>query len=77
MSIFSMLFGEWEQTHAVFAEAEFSSLLMRKKWTEQTYVTVERHSRTKKERAYILRLNGQKQPTSVGLVKSLIAGVAR
>lgn len=76
LSMLSMLFGKWELIHSGTAQVEYSSLLPMKDWTEQVFITVERHSRTKKERAFIHRLDGQKQPTSVGLVMAALAKVA-
>lgn len=70
MSLLSKLFGEWVVIQSGPAVAECESAILSKEWKEQVFVTVERHSRTNKERAFIHRIDGRKQATSVYIVRA-------
>jgi len=72
MSLMSFLFGEWEVVREVPGRVQYKSSLLRNAWEEDVVVTIERHTRTNKERSFIHRLDGSKTPTSLAVVKSLL-----
>lgn len=70
MKILSLLFGEWVTIQEGIGKVGYISFTGRE-WEEQVGVTIERHTRTNKERAFIHRLDGRKQKTSLEVAKSL------
>lgn len=76
MNLLAKLFGKWEVVQEVVGEAGYSSPLFNRRWREDVVITVERNSKTKKERAFFSRLNGDKQQIPMALAKSLLPKVA-
>lgn len=76
MNILTKLFGKWEVVQEVVGEAGYGSLLFGRQWREDVVVTVERNSKTKKERAFIARFTGEKQPIALPIAKRLLSKVA-
>lgn len=76
MSLLSTLFGRWEVILNGSAKATFQSAF-RPDWEESVGITVERHSRTKNERAFIHRIDGSKSKTSVIVAKRLFQGATK
>jgi len=75
MKLFTKLFGKWEVVQEVVGDAGYSSPLFNRRWHEDIVITVERNSKTKKERAFFTRLNGEKQSLPLALAKSLLPKV--
>lgn len=69
---FSLIFGRWEVIQSGAATASYISPILKKEWVEQVGVSIERHSRTGEERAFIHRLDGQKQKTSIDVVRATL-----
>lgn len=74
MGLIAKLFGKWELVQEAVGTAEYGGLLF-KQWNEDVVVTVERNSKTQKERAFITRLTGKKQPISLAIAKSILPKV--
>ena len=72
MNPISWLFGSWKLTCVGTATVVYQSPLAGKTWDEQVGVTIERHTRTNKERAFLHKIDGTKCKTSVELVQCLI-----
>lgn len=75
MNILPKIFGKWEVVQEAVGEAGYSSFLFGRQWREDVVVTIERNSKTQKERAFIARLTGEKQPISLAIAKSLLPKV--
>lgn len=76
MSLITKLFGKWQVVQEAVGEAGYSSPIFGRQWREDVVVTVERNSKTQKERAFIARLTGEKQPISLAIAKSILPKVS-
>lgn len=70
----SLIFGRWDVVQSGVATASFISQILKKEWEEQVGISIERHSRTGKERAFIHHLDGRKQKTSIDVVRAILPG---
>ncbi len=77
MNPISWLLGKWEVTQQATATVAYTSPLLRRSWNEQVGITIERHTRTNEERAFIHGLDGSKTKTSLAVVKAAIHGVGK
>lgn len=75
MGLITKLFGKWEVVQEAVGTAEYGSLLFSRQWSEDVVVTVERNSKTQKERAFMTRLTRGKQPISLAIAKSILPKV--
>lgn len=60
----------WDVALKEPAMVGFYSAMFSKSWDESVVITIERHSRTGKERAFMHRINGAKKKASVEVVRS-------
>lgn len=77
MSLISFLFGEWVVIHESRWKAQYVSALFCREWEEDIAITIERHTRTHKDRAFIHRINGTKQKTSLVIAKRFFSEVMK
>lgn len=76
MRILAKLFGKWEVVSRIAGTAGYISPLLGREWSETVVFTIERHTRTQKERAFVHRPDGTKQATSLLIVQGLLPKVA-